>query len=222
MLFMPQSQLLNGRLNHIQSSLTPHRLGTVISVSTSPIPIAFNGFGVEREDNTSNFCYSLQDITRCPDLISGRNANGRTHLKLPLAGHDFSIDSAYVDTCIQARFVVGIHNVPPIRFLCSRSAVVWPLWTRVTPHWPSKRPLDILLQKCVLLFDSIPWLLSKYIWVAKDFFCKSPFVGGNGIPRRGVRVTYHQDVISSTKWVPKYSPRVQDNLTVFSRGLSST
>eukprot|EP01018_Ginkgo_biloba_P036353 Gb_12975 [translate_table: standard] len=39
-------------------------------MSTSPIPITLNGFRIKGEDNASNFCDPLKNVTCSPHLIT--------------------------------------------------------------------------------------------------------------------------------------------------------
>lgn len=85
----------------------------------------------------------LKNVASNPDLITRRNADGRSNLELPLKPttmfaivrkmvasglqkklpsvvvvshlpwHDLSVDATDVDACIQASLVVGINNVTP-------------------------------------------------------------------------------------------------------------
>ena len=98
-------------------------------------------------------------------MIANRDANAGTNLILPLARHNFSIRSRYLNTSKEASFVVSIRNYATKVNVCSSRAVVGPLRTGVSIARPAERVASELCARaneCVLLLDAIPSFLGLY------------------------------------------------------------
>ena len=59
---MPLSELLYGCFDVHHAALLPHRLGGVVAVGASSIPISINGLGVKRDHDTKILGDPLKDI----------------------------------------------------------------------------------------------------------------------------------------------------------------
>src|SRR5277367_107019 len=78
-----------------------------------------------------------------------------TDLEFPLRGHDFSVDSADLDSRVQACLVVCLDDITGVDFASSDTAVVWALWTRESTCGPSVRSIEGI-EEGVFLFETEP------------------------------------------------------------------
>ena len=59
---VPLSELLDGSLDVLHSTLLPHRLSGEVAVSPRSVPVSSNGLGVKRDHDTKILRYTLEDI----------------------------------------------------------------------------------------------------------------------------------------------------------------
>lgn len=152
------AQLLDGLLDVLETSIFPHVLGAEVGVTASTVPVPRDGFGIEGHNDTKVFAHPVEDETCYPEVIPHLNPFARSHLELPLGWHHFCVGSSNFHTSIQARSVVGLHNVSAIGFVSSYTAVVRTLGSREAIGRPAKR-MTICSQKGVLLLHPKPGVL---------------------------------------------------------------
>lgn len=104
-------ELLNGSINGLHASRLTHRLGGVVGVASSTVPVSLKRLGVERDLDSPLFCNANKQITGHPQVISHGDTLTWTNLELPLCRHDFSVDTADVHTRVEASAVVGFDKV---------------------------------------------------------------------------------------------------------------
>jgi len=110
-LVVPLGELLNGGVDGFHASWLTHGLGAVVGVATGTVPFTLKGFGVERDLDAPLLSNADQEVACHPEMVTHFDALARTDLELPLRWHDFCIDTADVDTSIQACTVVGFDQV---------------------------------------------------------------------------------------------------------------
>jgi hypothetical protein len=97
---VPLCQFLNSGLDRLHTSFLTHLLCAVISVTTGTIPIALEGFRVERNFDAPLFGDTDEKVTSDPEVITHGDTLTRADLKFPLGGHDLGVYAANVNTSI--------------------------------------------------------------------------------------------------------------------------
>ena len=95
-------------------------------------------------------------------MVTDLNAEARTNLILPLAGHDLVVGAGDLDAGKEASFVVSIHDSSTVADVGTNRAVVGSLRARETRLRPSEGlhgELVLDLKERVLLFNPKPGLL---------------------------------------------------------------
>ena len=97
---MTLCELCDRLIDVLHSSGLTHSECAEIGVTTSPIPITLERFGVERDLDTPLFGDANQEVTCDPEMITHGDAFTGTDLELPLGGHDLCIDTADVHASV--------------------------------------------------------------------------------------------------------------------------
>lgn len=71
-------------LNLHDTILVAHGLGGEVTVSTSSVPVALHGLGVEGDDHAELFGDAMQQETRHPQVIADADALAWAYLEFPL------------------------------------------------------------------------------------------------------------------------------------------
>jgi hypothetical protein len=108
---MPLGQLGNSFLDRFHATLLTHRLGGEVGVASSAIPITSQGLGVERDLDTPLLGNADEEVAGHPEMVTHINARARANLELPLRRHDLSVDTADVDTGVEAGAIVSLDQV---------------------------------------------------------------------------------------------------------------
>jgi hypothetical protein len=85
------------------------------------------------------------------DVEGGEHAD----LKLPLTRHDFGVDTANLDSGVQAGLVVGFYDIPGIDLASSHTAVIWTLWAGETALGPAVGSVQGI-EKSIFLLKTEP------------------------------------------------------------------
>lgn len=110
-LVVPLGELLNSSVDGLHASWLTHGLGAVVGVAAGTVPVTRKRFGVERNLDAPLLSNADQEEACHPKMVTHFDALAGTDLELPLRWHDFRIDTADVDTGIQACTVVGFDQV---------------------------------------------------------------------------------------------------------------
>lgn len=108
---MPLRQLLDSGLDRLHASRLTHLLGRVVGVAASTVPFALEGLGVEGDLDTPLLGDADEEVAGHPEVVTHGDTLARTDLELPLRGHDLGVDTADVDTGVEAGTVVGLDEV---------------------------------------------------------------------------------------------------------------
>lgn len=101
----------NGLFNEGDSSIFSHLLCRVICMAACSIPVSFNWFWVEGNRNIKVFSNSKHEISSQPHMVSDLNAFTGSDLVFPLSGHDFSVCSRYLKSCVKTCSIMSVtHN----------------------------------------------------------------------------------------------------------------
>ncbi len=98
----------------------------------------------------------MQNVSGHPQVVAGLDALTRSHLELPLRGHDLGVAPADLDARVQTGLVVGVGDVAAVRAVGADRAVVGALRHRVAVGLrPAERPA-VSVQQAVLLLQAEP------------------------------------------------------------------
>ena len=98
----------------------------------------------------------MQNVSGHPQVVAGLDALTRSHLELPLRGHDLGVAAADLDARVQTGLVVGVGDVAAVRAVGADRAVVGALGHRVAVGLrPAERPA-VSVQQAVLLLQAEP------------------------------------------------------------------
>jgi len=111
-LVVPLRELLDGSLDGLDSSGLTHRLGGEVGVASSTVPVALEGLGVEGDLDTPLLGNTDKEVASHPEVVTHLDALTRANLELPLRRHNLGIDTADVDTRVEAGTVVRLDQVP--------------------------------------------------------------------------------------------------------------
>ena len=78
-------------------------------MATSSVPV-LEELRVKRDRDTKIFSDSAKKVSGNPDLITDFNSKARTNLEFPLAWHDLTVSSGYLDASEEAGLVVIIDD----------------------------------------------------------------------------------------------------------------
>ena len=104
-------ELGDGVLDVLHASRLAHRLGGVVGVRTSTIPVTRERLGVERDLDTPLLGNADEEVTRHPEVVAHGDSLARPDLELPLGGHDLGVNAGDVHTSVQACAVVGLYEI---------------------------------------------------------------------------------------------------------------
>lgn len=110
-LVVPLRQLLNSRVDSLDSSGFTHLLSAEVGVATSTVPVTLEGFGVEGDLDTPLLGDTDEEVTGHPEVVTHGDTLTWSDLELPLRGHDFCVDTRDVNTGVEAGTVVGLNQV---------------------------------------------------------------------------------------------------------------
>jgi hypothetical protein len=94
-------------------------------------------FRVVRDGNLKVLRSSSKKISGHPEVITDINTLARSNLKLKLSRHGLKVNTRDFNSCIQASFVVSIHNGSAISNVSTNRAVKCSLSSRETIVWPA-------------------------------------------------------------------------------------
>jgi len=104
-------ELLDGSLDGLHTALSTHGSGTVVGVASGAIPLAGQGFGVERDLDIPLLGKTDEEVAGHPEVVTHLNTHARANLELPLGRHDLGIDTANLDARVQADTVVSFDQI---------------------------------------------------------------------------------------------------------------
>mmetsp|Transcript_3145 Transcript_3145/g.7102 ORF Transcript_3145/g.7102 Transcript_3145/m.7102 type:complete len:295 (+) Transcript_3145:414-1298(+) len=197
-----------------------HALRAEVGVASSTIPVTRNWLRIERAEHTSRLARALEQVAADNELVTGADANGRSHLVLPLSGHHLAVDAADVHTGKETRLVVSIADVASEHAIVANGAVVRSLRSRIPVLRPSKRPVRLGVEESVLLLNSVPRYFIHHPFVLEDGSRRGTRVGLDGISVGLVAIADDENVFSATEWIAEDSLWLEENLAIFSRCLS--
>mmetsp|Transcript_12755 Transcript_12755/g.23914 ORF Transcript_12755/g.23914 Transcript_12755/m.23914 type:complete len:229 (-) Transcript_12755:620-1306(-) len=196
---MPCSKLVNSLTDNFNSSFFTHSLGGNVGMHSSSVPVtSSDGLGMETAVHLKVFTHTLKDVARHHELISCLNTNTGSDLVFLLSGHNFSVTSRDIDSCIQTCLVVSINDVTSKRVLWSYGAVVRTLRTSGhTSLWPPKRSLLIKIEKSKFLLQSEP---DFFVFLSfESLGSNSTSVARKRLTSRSVGITHDKNIIKSIR-----------------------
>src|SRR6201999_3339183 len=101
-----------------------HRLRGEVGVRARAVPVTGDGLRVERRRDVELLGDAVEQPTRDPHLIADLERAERPDLELPLAGHDFRVDSRQRETRREARVEVRLDDVTTEHLVGTDTAVV--------------------------------------------------------------------------------------------------
>ena len=110
-LIMFLGELFDSSLDDLHATLDTHGSGTVVGVASSAVPFTGQRLGVEGDLDTPLLGETDEEVTGHPEVVAHLNTLARANLELPLGRHDLGIDTADLDTGIQADAVVRLNQV---------------------------------------------------------------------------------------------------------------
>ena len=127
-------------------------------MASCTVPVALEGFGVERDLDAEFLSNSLEEVSGHPEMISHFDSLAGTDLEFPLRWHNFGVDTADLDSGVQAGLVVGFYDIPGVDLAGSDTAVVWALWAGEAASWPSVGSVEGV-EKSVFLLETEPGIV---------------------------------------------------------------
>lgn len=121
MLVMTLGQFFNGSFDVFHPSRLTHGLRGVIGVATRTVPVTLERLGVEGHLDTPLLGDTDEEVTGHPEVITHRDTLARPNLELPLSRHNFSVNTADVNTRIETRSVVSLDEITGEDFSSSYS-----------------------------------------------------------------------------------------------------
>lgn len=115
-LVVPLAELLDGGLDGLYPSGFAHGLGAVVGVATSTVPVTLERLGVEGNLDTPLLRNANKEVAGHPEVVTHGDALTRTHLEFPLRGHNLSVDTADVDTGVEASSIMCLDEVTSEHF----------------------------------------------------------------------------------------------------------
>jgi len=155
-LIVPLGQLGNGSFDVRHSSRLAHRLGAVVGVAASTVPVTSEGLGVERDLDAPLLRNTDEEVTGHPEVVTHGDTLTRADLEFPLGGHNLSVNTADVHAGVEAGAVMGLNEVTGKNFASSGTTIVWALGTGEATLRPAiGGAVDI--KQSVLLLKTEPW-----------------------------------------------------------------
>ena len=191
-------ELLDGSLNGLHTALLAHRLGRVIGVATSTVPVTGNSLGVERDLDTPLLSDSDEEVTGEGEMVTHLDTLARADLELPLGRHDLGVDTRDVDTSEQAGTVVSLDEVTGEDLAGTGTTVVRTLGAGETALGPAVRAI-VHVKERVLLFETEPGLLGRDL--GHDLVALVSVVGLVGGTVVVVALGKDNDVVTATEGV---------------------
>ena len=204
-----------------------HSLRRVIRVTARAVPVG-KQLGGKGHVNVVVLSDSAEQVASHPEMISHLQAQARTDLEFPLAGHDLAVRATDLDAGVEASLVVHVCDNAAEAVSSSDRAVVGSLRAWVAIAWPAERPggkLGKSLQQGVLLLNAEPGLFSSRL--VKDGLCvKSEVrVAGDELRERGIfpdeALGHDHDVVSLAEGVTEVSDRLQNDFRILGGRLVS-
>jgi hypothetical protein len=151
-------QLLHGSLDGLHTTIGTRLHRRDVGVQTGTVPVAGDGLGRERDQNTELLRNPVEQETRHPQLVPHLDALAGADLVLPLGGHDLGVDTGNVDAGVHAGLVVGLDDVTAVDLAGTDTAVVRALRTGETALGPAVGP-TVGSQQGVFLLQTEPELV---------------------------------------------------------------
>ena len=104
-----RSHSLEESLNVVHATNLSHGPSGEVGVAASSVPV-LEQLGLKGDGDAKVFSDSAEEVSGYPDLIADLNTKARTNLELPLAWHDLTVSSRYLDASEEASLVVGIDD----------------------------------------------------------------------------------------------------------------
>ena len=108
------AQLLNGLLDEFDTAILSHGLGGIVSVGASAVPVTGDWLWIKCDDDAKLFSNAMQNVTTNPEMIASINAFTWADLEFPLGGHDLTVDTADLDSGVEASLVVSLYHIAAI------------------------------------------------------------------------------------------------------------
>lgn len=102
-------QFFDSGLDVRHASGFTHSLGAVVGVATGTVPVSLERFGVKGDDDTPLLSDTSEEETGHPEMVTHGDTLTRANLELPLRRHDFCVDTADVDTSVEASTVMSLN-----------------------------------------------------------------------------------------------------------------
>ena len=105
------SEFFDSSLDVLHTTLDTHGKGTEVCVASSTVPVAGQRLGVEGDLDTPLLGETNEEVAGHPKVVAHLNTLARADLELPLGRHHLRIDTADLDTSVQADTVVSFDQV---------------------------------------------------------------------------------------------------------------
>jgi len=199
-LVVPLGELFDGSFDDFHTTLDTHGSGTVVGVTSGAVPVASQRLGVEGDLDTPLLGKTDEEVAGHPEVVAHLNALARTNLELPLGRHDLGVDTADLDTSVQADAVVGLNQITCEDLSSAGTAVVGTLRTRETVFRPTVwGAVDV--EQGVLLLETEPGLV--FLGEFHDLGGMVTVVGPIGSAVVVVALSEDDDVITTAEWILK-------------------
>ncbi|KAI3479577.1 hypothetical protein L1887_58390 [Cichorium endivia] len=137
-------ELLDGSLDGLHAALLAHRVGRVVGVAASTVPVTGDGLGVERDLDAPLLSHADEEVARKGEVVAHLDTLARADLELPLGRHDLGVDARDVDTGVEAGAVVGLDEVTGEDLAGTGTAVVGTLGAGETALGPARPGHDLV------------------------------------------------------------------------------
>ena len=104
-------ELFDSSLNVLHTTLFTHRSGTEVGVASTTVPVTGQRLGVEGNLDAPLLGEADEEVAGHPEVVSHLDTLTRANLELPLGRHDLGVDTADLDTRVQADSVVSLNQV---------------------------------------------------------------------------------------------------------------
>ena len=216
--FVPFFQRLAGRFDHLQAALAARRVGAEIRMGAGAVPIALDGFGVQRRVDAAVFGDPIQQPAGDPQVIRDVGRAQRSDLEFPLAGHDLGVDAGNGESGFHAGVHVRLDDFPAEDLVRAHPAVERPLRRGIAALRPAQGRASA--EERVFLLDAEPRLLGFELLLDFD-----QARAGIGLVDRSVRqqdFVHDQDVVAFADRVGYVAHRFEQAVAVVSVGLHGT
>ena len=110
-LLVAAAKLLDGLLDDLKATLLAHRLGRVVGVAASTVPVTLERLGVEGNLDLPQLGHTDEEVACHPEVVAHLDTLARADLELPLRRHDLGVDTGDVDASVKAGAVVRLDQV---------------------------------------------------------------------------------------------------------------